>query len=193
MARALVSCSLTHVLHAPALVVQPSELANLPAQRDALSHHAVTDGHPTLFYGAAPVLGLVLPTRPAQGVPLWHEVGIWVLRPLLRRLPPWNLSPRMLCVVCAPCKALRGVCLAVSGLVRSDASTPCSLCPEVCDCSSFALSTAGGGVSSYHHLSVGEALWYTTCALLALPAPCLRFAPHSFFFVVVSCSHTLIT
>ena len=92
--------------------------------------------------------------------------------------------------VCALCQVLYGVCPAVSGLV-SGASNPCSVCLEICDCSSSALSIAGGGASPYQHLSGGEALWYTTCAPLALLALRLRFALHLFLFAAISCSHAL--
>ena len=40
-------------------------------------------------------------------------------------------------------------------------------------------------MSSYQHLSGGAALWYTTCALLALFAPCLHFASHLSPFVAI--------
>jgi hypothetical protein len=43
-------------------------------------------------------------------------------------------------------------------------------------CALFDQSTAGGGASSYQHLSSGEPLWYTTCTLHVLLALCLRFA-----------------
>ena len=69
MAHARVSCALTHVLRLQALIVQPSQVADVLAQRDALCHHAKTDGRPAILYGAAPVLGPVLSTRPPRCVP----------------------------------------------------------------------------------------------------------------------------
>ena len=106
------------------------------------------------------------------------EVGF--PRPSLRWLLLWTLSARMFCVVCTLCQALCGTHSAASGVVCSGASAPCLVGPEICVCSSFDLSTAGGGSSSYQHSSGGEALWYPTCALLVLLTPCLGFAQHLF-------------
>ena len=181
-------CSMpsTHVLHAPTKVVQPSKVAVLLAQRDALSCHVVLDGCPTVFYGAAPVLG---PT------------SLLALRDVYPRSTRWELGFHGRCS--ASC------CFGTSRHICSAWYVPCVRCPlwrfaqptrldllwcfypmlyvpETCVCSSFALGTAGGGASSYQHLSGGEALWYTTCALLALPAPKLRFASHLFLFAAVS-------
>ena len=91
----------------------------------------------------------------------------------------------MFCVVYALCLAFCGIYPAVSGLVCSGASTPCSVCPEICGCSSFDLSAAGGGAFSHQHLSGGEALSFTTCALLALLMPCLHFASYLSPFVAI--------
>ena len=94
-----------------------------------------------------------------------------------------------LCGICLVYAALCGVLLGRPGLIFSVASTPCSMCPETCVCSSFDLSTTGRGVSSYQHLSRGDALWYTTYALLTLLAPKLRFVSHLFLLAAVSFSY----
>ena len=106
MARACV-CDVpsTHVLHALTKIVQPLEVVDLLAQRDAISGHVVMDGRPIVYYGAVPALGPYLPTGPARCVPSCQEVGSWVPRPLLRRLLLWNLTSRMLCP-CALCALL---------------------------------------------------------------------------------------
>ena len=100
-----------HFFCAPTKIVHPSEVADLLAQRDALSRHVVMHGHghghghgrPTIFYGGARVFGPYFPTRLAQCVPSWHKVGTWVLWPLICQQLLWNLSSRMFCVVCAVC------------------------------------------------------------------------------------------
>ena len=66
--------------------------------------------------------------------------------------PAATLQPGVtyaLCGMCPVCAALCRVLPTRPGLICSGASTPCSMCPEICVCSSFALSTTGGGASSY--------------------------------------------
>ena len=77
------------------------------------------------------------------------------------------------------------------GLICTGASTPFSMCPDISVCSSFALSIVRGGACFHQHISFGEGLWYTTCALLALLAPNQRFALHLFLFAAVSFTYPL--
>ena len=85
-------------------------------------------------------------------------------------------------VMCALCQALCGIYPAIFWPRLLRCFYPMLCVPEICGCSSFDLSTAGGGASSYQHMSNGEALWYTTCTLLVLLAVRSRLASHLFIF-----------
>ena len=76
-------------------------------------------------------------------------------------------------IVSAPC----GI---YSAVFPPSSATVCVLLALFVLSSAFALfdpSTVAGGVSLYHQLSGGEALWYTICALPGLLVLCARFAP----------------
>ena len=169
MARACVWCALDPCLTSAkkdSAAIRSGRLARL-APCALLPCSAGWSPHCLLWRGTCP--GALPPYSPcamctlvARGVNLVYEDVA---------TPPATLEPHVTYAVRGMCPARAAPCGVLPGrpgLICSGASTPCSMCPDISVCSSIPLLTVCGGASSYQHLSRGEALWYTTCALLAL-------------------------